>query len=136
MEILPKDDEIINKSSEISNLDFPKKKTEVLESIDEALPREKVEPVDAQSKQTEPKSVPKSQTTKPKINRPSRRSMITDIKADKKKIAKASSFRKGTAVELSTLYIRICNLNFTISNLKHLSDEEVYAIWKDIKLNK
>ena len=136
MEILPKDDEIINKSSEISSLEFPSNKPEVLESIEELIPDSKdTDNHEVETTVTNDVLVAEKIATK-KPRRLSRKSMIAEIKAYKDEISMRSNFRKGTAVQLSTLYLKICNMNFTISNLKHLSDDEVFAIWNDIKLSK
>ncbi|MBT6143348.1 hypothetical protein HOH51_02430 [bacterium] len=136
MEILPKDDEIINKSSEISSLEFPSNKPEVLESIEELIPDSKdADQHEVETTVTNDVLVAEKIATK-KPRRLSRKSMIAEIKAYKDEISMRSNFRKGTAVQLSTLYLKICNMNFTISNLKHLSDDEVFAIWNDIKLSK
>ena len=136
MEILPKDDEIINKSSEMSSLEFPSNKPEVLESIEELIPDSKdADQHEVETTVTNDVLVAEKIATK-KPRRLSRKSMIAEIKAYKDEISMRSNFRKGTAVQLSTLYLKICNMNFTISNLKHLSDDEVFAIWNDIKLSK
>jgi hypothetical protein len=136
MEILPKDDEIINKSSEISSLEFPSNKPEVLESIEELIPDSKdTDNHEVETTVTNDVLVAEKIAGK-KLRQPSRKSMIAEIKAYKDEISMRSNFRKGTAVQLSTLYLKICNMNFTISNLKHLSDDEVFAIWNDIKLSK
>ena len=136
MEILPKDDEIINKSSEMSSLEFPSNKPEVLESIEELIPDSKdADKHEVETTVTNDVLVAEKIATK-KLRRLSRKSMIAEIKAYKDEISMRSNFRKGTAVQLSTLYLKICNMNFTISNLKHLSDDEVFAIWNDIKLSK
>ena len=136
MEILPKDDEIINKSSEISSLEFPSNKPEVLESIEELIPDSKdTDNNEVETTVTNDVLVAEKIAGK-KLRQPSRKSMIAEIKAYKDEISMRSNFRKGTAVQLSTLYLKICNMNFTISNLKHLSDDEVFAIWNDIKLSK
>ncbi len=136
MEILPKDDEIINQSSELSTPGIPEKKPEVLESIEELIPSSKDTGITEQVEVVTKEKVVNKQNIPKSIQRPSRRTMVAAIKAHKTDIANRANFRKGTAVQLSTLYLKICNLNFTISNLKHLSDEEIFAIWKDIKLSK
>ena len=77
-------------------------------------------------------SLPKPVTVKT----PGRKKMINDIEAYKDNLSNVSNFKRGSAFNMTNLYLKLSNLNFTIANIRNLSDEELCAIWSDIKSNK
>jgi len=66
----------------------------------------------------------------------SRKKMISDIKDYKKDLSEKSNFKRGSAYNMTNLFLKLCNLNFTIANIRSMSDEELLAIWSDIKSSK
>lgn len=71
-----------------------------------------------------------------KVRKLSRKKMIADIQNFKNNLGQSKNFKKGSAFNLTNLFIQLANLNYTLLNIKSLSDEEVYAIWQDIIPNK
>jgi len=70
-----------------------------------------------------------------KISNPnsfSRKKMINDIQDYKNDLSERSNFKRGSAYTMTNLFLKLCNLNFTIANLRSMSDEELFAIWSDI----
>lgn len=66
----------------------------------------------------------------------SRKQMINDIREYKDRLGNPANFKKGSAFNLANLFIKLSQLNFTLYNLKMMSDQEIHAIWLDIKQNK
>ena len=66
----------------------------------------------------------------------SRKQMINEIREYKEALGNPSNFKKGSAFNLANLFIKLSQLNFTLYNLKMMSDQEIHAIWLDIKQNK
>lgn len=87
-----------------------------------------------QKNDTTAESINSSKPTNQEI--PTRKYMINDIKIYKDKLSNVSNFKRGSAFNMTNLYLKLSNLNFTIANIRNLSDEELYAIWSDIKLSK
>ena len=71
---------------------------------------------------------------KPKM--PSRKTMINDIKEHKQFLANKDNFKRGSAYNMTNLFLKLCNMNFTIYNLRQMTDDQLHAIWLDIKSNK
>ena len=72
----------------------------------------------------------------PKLTRPTRKQMIKDLLDYKNEIASKNKFKRGSAYNLTNLFLKLSNLNFSLYNIKSLSDSEVFAMWQDIKSNK
>ena len=82
------------------------------------------------------KSMPKPPAPAKKVRKLPRRQMIADIKEYKSELGQSKNFKKGSAYNLANLFIKLANLNFTIMNMRSLTDEEVFAIWNDITQSK
>jgi len=67
---------------------------------------------------------------------PSRKQMISDIKDHKQSLALRNNFKRGSAYNMTNLFLKLCNMNFTIYNLRQMTDDQLHAIWLDIKSNK
>jgi len=70
------------------------------------------------------------------VKTPSRKQMISEIESYKDTLSHVSNFKRGSAFNMTNLYLKLSNLNFTIANIRNLSDEELCAIWSDIKSSK
>ena len=79
---------------------------------------------------------PTKETKKEESLTPSRKQMISEIKDYKDSLSDKSNFKRGSAYNMTNLFLKLSNLNFTIANIRTLSDEELLAIWSDIKSSK
>ena len=81
-------------------------------------------------------SEPTNSQKTPSVKTPKRKIMINDIANYKDTLSNVSNFKRGSAFNMTNLYLKLSNLNFTIANIRNLSDEELFAIWSDIRSNK